>query len=186
MKAADRFTPARIAAFLLVFLLVGVAACTPPGPPPTGTGPGGPTAVPPPNGPQPNGPPNDVMLWQTELRDGNYGAVIEQTSAALAAYPENTEAALYRGLAELASGNPDAARQDLQMAEAQAVAFPSERTSEDQLLLYRGLMIVTAQRGEPETAQMYYSKAVDLAPAQRSLLSDELQNQGLSIQNLIP
>ncbi len=127
-----------------------------------------------------------AALWQGRLRSGDYASILAQTENVLAASPDDAEAYLYRGLAELASGAQQAAQNDLAQAEQRAGLFPSSRAQQDQMLLFRGLMVVHAQLGNQALATRYFEQAMQVAPAQEGVMRGELQNQSFSFDALAP
>ncbi len=124
--------------------------------------------------------------WQGQLRNGDYADVLLQTENMLAARPDDAEAYLYRGLAELASGGQQAAQNDLAEAERLAGLFPSGRAQQDQMLLFRGLMVLHAQLGNEALATRYLEQALQVAPAQEAVMRGELQSQSFSFDVLQP
>ncbi len=95
------------------------------------------------------------------------------------------EASLYLGLAELASGDPNNALGYLSRAES-IQQFPDERSMEDQVLLYRGLMVSHAQLGHVDAAYTYLQKAIKLAPGRETIIRREYDTHTLSVQDLFP
>ncbi len=160
MRPASRLGPARLAALATASLVLAALACT---------------TIP----FTYNSPPARQFIWLDSLQSGDYSVVITQASQDITESPGDAEAYLYRGLAELASGDLPSAQSDLVYAEAHSSEFPSGWQDEDQLFLYRGLMVLHMQLGNTQAANDYYVQAIKLAPAQQAIISNEMQAQTL-------
>ncbi len=168
-------------AAIIVMLLLGMAGCGD-GPPARGLWPFQPPAY---VLPKSSATDNDIASWQKGLKDGDYAGVVEQTTQFLGDYPMDAEANLYLGLAELASGDPNNALGYLSDAESRG-QFSDERSTENQVLLYRGLMVSHAQLGHLDAAYYYWQRATGLAPDHDDIIRREYDAHTLSVQDLFP
>ena len=133
--------------------------------------------------------------YNSELLKGEYVDVINATGSVIesakkdSSEPGVTDAFLYRGLAELLQSRDTT---DLRAAEADLLAayklkdsFLSIYSSQEKVLLYRGLMVVSAKLGRPkDVVQKYHDAAVALAPDQVGNIDKELNNRALILTPL--
>ena len=129
------------------------------------------------NGAQSSGEP---AAYQKSLDQKEYKLIIEQTSRVIAA-GENTqfyaEARLYRGLARLGLGeDPKAVRDDLDIAEKFIDQLTNVDKTQEQLLLFRGQMVVRAKLGDRPAAEQYRDQAIKLAPDQQKAIQGQFEN----------
>ncbi len=122
----------------------------------------------------------EPAAYQKSLDQGDYKLIVDQTSRVIAA-GEGTkfyaEARLYRGLARLRLGDdPKAARDDLDAAEKSIDQLTSVDKTQEQLLLFRGQMVVRAKLGDKLAAEQYRVQAIKLAPDQQNAIQSEFEN----------
>ncbi len=168
-------------AAIIAMLMLGAAGCGD-GPPARGLWPFQPPAY---SVPPPAATDSDIANWQKGLKAGDYASVIEQTTQFLGEHSTDAEANLYLGLAELANGDPNGAQGDLSRAEIWE-RFPDQRSVEDRVLLYRGLMVSHAQLGHIDGAYNYLQLATGLAPDHDDIIRREYDTHTLSVQDLFP
>jgi hypothetical protein len=192
-KRSDPLTAFRLVAVFL-FACLTLAACCPPYCS-SGTGVPGPgnTEEPPsgsnPQGSNPPGPHNYPPEWQAALMDGKAAEVLLATDQIIIAgksAPGYADAYLYRGLAKFFQGDLQGAQGDLMMADTLKDGFFIDSAQQEQVLLYRALMIVSAQLGQKDSAAAYLDRAVQLAPDQADAIRRELDARALMLTGLTP
>ena len=128
----------------------------------------------------PPGPTNLAAQWDQQYEEQKYDTVIEQTSQVIEkgeSADYYAEARLYRGLAQLRLGQAlEAARTDLDIAEQSVDQLTSVDKTREQVLLYRGQMVVRARLGDIEAAQKYRDRAIEIAPEQKDDILKEFEN----------
>ena len=148
---------------LVATILVGcvlLVSCPPDGPP---VPPASPT------------PPGDASELSDGYEEEDYDDVIHNANFVLERAADDSDIRfghLYRGLAELGRrGETEAALADLQKAEEQLDQFEVE----EQVLLFRGLMIAYRRLGDDELAAKYRDSALEMAPDQEELIEKEYE-----------
>lgn len=171
-------------AAIVVMLMLGIAGCGN-GPPARGLWPFSPALPPRPSPPPAAATDSEIAEWQKGLQNGDYPGVIEQTQQFLRLHPDDPEGLLYLGLALIANGDAKSANDPLRYVYAHP-EFPWERDEQDWLLLYRGLMVVHAQAGEPVEAEYCFKKALQIAPDRENIIRHEYDSRTLSVGDLVP
>jgi tetratricopeptide (TPR) repeat protein len=125
-------------------------------------------------------PPNFTpMSWQPLVEEENYDQVFKETSEVIAqgeSAQYYAEARLYHGFSTVKlNGNLDEAKADLEIAESRIEELSSVDATTEQVLLFRGLMIVNVKFGDFETADAYLYKAIELAPDQKDMIIKEYE-----------
>ena len=145
---------------VILLMLLASASCCPPNCPVT--------------------PPNLTPVnWQPWVEEGNYDQVLKETSEVIAQGETAlyyAEARLYHGFSTVkVNGNLDEAKADLDIAESRIKELSTVDATKEQVLLFRGLMIVNVKFGDFETADSYLYKAIELAPDQQDMLIKEYE-----------
>ncbi len=125
-------------------------------------------------------PPNFTPAnWQPWVEEGNYEKVIKETSQVIAQGETAlfyAEARLYHGFSTVKiNGNLDEAKADLDIAESRIEELSTVDATKEQVLLFRGLMIVNVKFGNFEAADSYRDKAIELAPDQKDIILQEYE-----------
>jgi tetratricopeptide (TPR) repeat protein len=117
--------------------------------------------------------------WQPLLEEGNYEQVIKETDAVIGggeSAPYYAEAQLYRGFSTVKiNGNLDEAKSDLEIAESRLEELSTVDATKEQVLLFRGLMIINVKFGNFEIADSYFNKAIELMPDQKDMIIKEYE-----------
>lgn len=117
--------------------------------------------------------------WQIGVEEQNYEQVIKETTEVInqgETAPYYAEARLYRGFSTVKiNGNLDEAKADLDIAESRIEELNTVGPTTEQVLLFRGLIIVHVRFGDYETADMYLNKAIELAPDQADMIQKEYE-----------
>jgi tetratricopeptide (TPR) repeat protein len=125
-------------------------------------------------------PPNLTPInWQPLVEEENYDQVFKESSEVIAqgeTAKYYAEARLYHGFSTLKiNGNLDEAKADLEFAESRLEELSSVDAMKEQVLLFRGLMIVNVKFGNFETADTYLYRAIELAPDQQDMIIKEYE-----------
>ncbi len=119
------------------------------------------------------------MNWQPLVEEENYDQVLKETSEVIAQGESAlyyAEARLYRGFSTVKlNGNLDEAKADLDIAESRLKELSTVDATKEQVLLFRGLMIVNVKFGDFEAADAYLYKAIELAPDQKDMIIKEYE-----------
>jgi hypothetical protein len=117
--------------------------------------------------------------WQISVEEGNYEQVIKETTVVVEQGESTSfyaEACLYRGFSTVKiNGNLDQANADLGIAESRIKELSTVDATKEQVLLFRGLMIVNVKFGNFEAADAYLYKAIELAPDQKDMIQKEYE-----------
>ena len=117
--------------------------------------------------------------WQSLVEQGNYDQVIKETTMVIEQGETASfyaEACLYRGFSTVKiNGYLDEAKADLETAEARIEELTTVDATKEQVLLFRGLMIVNVKFGDFEAADAYFYKAIELAPEQEDMILREYE-----------
>lgn len=156
----DAWNRWEICTILAVIVAVMAPGCCPPNCPPT-------VIAPPVGG------------WNDLLEKGEYGALIEATSAASKNRDGDyyAEANLYNGLAQLGRGEDlKAALERLDTAEQLSADLATLDPTVELTLLYRGKMVVHARLGDPEAARKYLALAIQTSPGLEQEIHQEFED----------
>jgi tetratricopeptide (TPR) repeat protein len=117
--------------------------------------------------------------WQPWIEEGSYDAVIQETTEVIGQGESAlyyAEARLYRGFSTVkVNGNLEEAKADLEIAESRLGELSTVDATKEQVLLFRGLMIVNVKFGNIEIADAYLYKAIELAPDQKDMILQEYE-----------
>ena len=160
MITQKRFSGSIVLFSLFIIINLSLSACCPPNCPPA----------------PPNLTPNN---WDPWLEEGSYDQIMQETSQVIlegesAQY--YAEARLYRGMAILRSnGNIEEAKADLDIAESRIDELNTVDGIKEQVLLFRGQMIINVKFGNFEAADSYRDRAIEMAPELEDVILQEYE-----------
>lgn len=118
--------------------------------------------------------------WDESLTSGEYQTIIDETQGIIEQGEEAefyADALLYRGMAELRTGNIEEASRYLDMAEQYSEKFTNGNYELGRL--YQGKMIVSAVFGDIDLAMMFRDRAIEYAPDLRDEILKDAAEYGI-------